>query len=637
MYVQLVETLFYIVAAIFVQGRPLHLRSSISLMMADALEGLAKAWERDVPRLLGAMRAAGMWRSAALAKFFRTSPPETGDVEALVNELLPDAHEEEIDYCVPYIREAVGAAQQDRRRHSYSRAVMPVWEVAAEDLKRKLARDAEEYEKLFERQRMGKALRTVPPRPATGRTGTQARAARELDGDPNAREKGEAKTRDRWITLMGDFLKEDGVEGVHHKLLAAGRRAATLRTRMLAWKPFRAWLRGSRGTTRPRGPEDYIDYMLLRSDEPCSRGTLDGVLALFSFVEGLYGRGKGTRWTDTPYFQSAAREIRSGLTLRLDGAEVKKALRPTWLMLAGLEQHVMNADVGTYDRVLAWYASVSSWCVFRFDDHRGWMTGALKADALGWTWDLVRTKTTGRGKAAELRPVALSSEAYVRHKDWFVTGHALLMEMSPGERDYLLTIPPGSGDTQAVPRELGYEEYVCRMRAMLSTVELGDGQVGKALSELYSAHSWRFFLPSAAGAVGYPPEHVNTIGTWSVKGGEGYNKLAKERSRQVQSKVAAAGRMGHDSKDVFSDHLDQPETIKRLIERGLDEDSSLIVARRLVKKLGEENDNSVSRDPAGHEDECAPGYVGAASSSSGTQTLGVSSKVAEPRLAGRLP
>ncbi len=159
-------------------------------MMSGALEELASTWEKDVPRLLGAMRANGMWKTSALAKFFTANPPETREVEAFICELLPDANEEEVDLCVPYVMEVVTAAQLDRRRQSYSRAITPVWEVAAEELRRKRDQDAEEYEKLFERQRLGKALRTIPPRLATGRSGTQAREARDLDGDPKARENG---------------------------------------------------------------------------------------------------------------------------------------------------------------------------------------------------------------------------------------------------------------------------------------------------------------------------------------------------------------------------------------------------------------------------------------------------------------
>ncbi len=609
-------------------------------MMADVLKDLAEVWERDVPRLLGAMRANGLWETSGLARFFASSPPAVHEIEALVGEVLPEAGEEEVDQYVPYIQEAVAASQRDRRRQSFVRAITPVWEVAAEELRRKRVLEEEEYEKLFERQRLGKALRSVPPRPATGRSGTQSREARELDGDPQAREKGESRSRDRWISLMSEYMKEDGVEGVHPKLLAAGRRAATLRSRLLTWKPFRSWMRSTRGTTRPRGPEDYIEYLLLRADEPCSRGTLDGVLALFSFIEGLYGRGKGARWVDTPYYQSAAKEIRSGLTLRLDGKEVRKALRPTWELLTGLERMVMDVDAAMYERVLAWYATVSSWCMFRFDDHRGWITGSLNSDPQGWTWDLVRTKTTGRGKASELRPAALSAEAYILDKEWFTTGYSLLMKISPGERDFLLTIPPVDGDERAVPREIGYEEYVCRLRSMLSGIWLGDGQLGRSLSELYSAHSWRFFLPSAASALGYTQEHVNTLGTWSVKGGAGYNKLAKERVRQVQQKVAEAGRVEAGRKDIFGDRLDQHETIKRLVERGLDDEAARMVARRLIRNFdkSECSDSARAGDTLPESTGASSGNTGASSSSSSViDHKDAVSRAAEHRGSGRLP
>ncbi len=597
--------------------------------MATTLEEMEGIMEREVPRLLGALRAAGMWKSSALAKFFQSSPPEAQEVEGLIAELLPDAGEEEADSYVPYLLESVSISKTDRRRQSYLKAITPVWEVAAEEMRRKRDRDAEEYERLFERQRLGKALRAVPPKPASGRTGVQHRESRELDGDPRGREKGEARTRDHWIAVMGQYLEEDGVSAVSPKLLAAGRRAATLRTRILAWRSYRGWLRETRGVTLPRGPEDYIDYLLLRADEPCSRGTLDGVMALFSFLEGVYGRGKGSRWVDVPYYQAAAKEVRSNLTLRLDGAEVRKALRPTWALLAGLENHVMNEGVPVYDRVLAWYACVSSWCMLRFDDHRGWLSGQLKEDALGWSWDLVRTKTTGRGKASELRPVALATEAYIQHKDWFVTGHAVLREMSPSERDYLLTVPPAGGDAQAVPREVSYEEYVCRMRGMLSGVGLGDGQVGKALSELYSAHTWRFFMPSAAASLGYTQEYIHSLGTWSVKGGEGYNKMAKELVRLVQGKVAATGRAESHKKDVFGDRLDQPDTIRRLVDRGLDEDSARIVSRRLVRDYDDVDDRGA--------DEGEIATVGAASSSSSGTASGIGASGMVEHASGRLP
>ncbi len=287
--------------------------------------------------LLSALKGAGLWRATSLAHFFTSPPPSLMDIQELVQELIPDSTEDEQDTYAPYIQEAVAAARLDRRRIDYERATVPVWEVAAEDLRRKREREASEYEELFRRQHLSKVHKLPPPRPAATRGASIAREGRSLDGDPQGREKGERLQREKWVNRMTEYMAEDGVEDSRPRLAAAGRRAATLRTRVLAWRPFRTWMSRSFGTTRARSVDDYVDYLLLRADEPCSRSTLDGIIAMYSFIEGLYGRPRGARWVDDQSFQAAAKEIRLGLSRRLDGDDVRKALRPSWRLLGGLE------------------------------------------------------------------------------------------------------------------------------------------------------------------------------------------------------------------------------------------------------------------------------------------------------------
>ncbi len=596
MHDQLCETCLPIAAAFLRQSQPL---CSQKLMMAAGPAGLTDSWAKEVPRLLGALQGAGLWRSTVLAHFFSTSPPSLSEVQDFLVELMPDVGEDEQDLYAPYVQQAVAAARLDRRRIDYERATVPVWEVAAEDMRRKRERDAAEYDKLFQRQKMAKAQRIPPPSPAGIRVGSISREARELDGDPQAREKGERLQREKWVRTMTDYMTADGIEDARPRLAAAGRRAATLRTRILAWRPFRAWLEKSFGTTRARGIDDYVEFLLLRADEPCSRSTLDGVVAMYTFIEGLHGRPRGARWVDDPRFQASVKEIRLGLSRRLDGNEVRKAIRPTWRLLGGLEQVIMNEGASDFDRAISWFICASSWCSLRFDDHRGWLPGSPAVDPGGFTWDLVRTKTTGRGKSVELRPVGLSIGAYVKEENWFEVGRAVHDRMSPGDRDYLLTIPPKGWGDSAVPRELTYEEYVPRMRAALAKVPLGEDYVGKTLAEAFTAHSWRFFIPSAASALGYTQDQVDSMGAWSVKGGSGYNKTAKERARRVQEHIARVGRSESARRDVFGETLDQAEVTRRTREKGLDEQEARICARRLITEHV-----TPEEDPA--EEEYAP-------------------------------
>ncbi len=575
-------------AAAILRIKPLS--HKFKLTMACGLEELEGIWAREVPRLLEVLRGAGLWRTTVLARFFASSPPTLTEVQDFLQEVLHGATDEELDGYVPYVVQAVDAAKNERRRVDYDRALVPVWEIAAEDLKRKRREDAAEYDKLFERQRLAKIHRAPPPSPAGSRVASISREGRELDGDPQAREKGERNLRDKWIQVMINYMAEDGVEDARPRLAAAGRRAATLRTRMLAWRPFRNWLDKCTGSKRARGVDDYIDYMLLRSDEPCSRSTLDGILAMYSFVEGLYGRPKGSRWVDDQRFQAAAKEIRLGLARRLDGNEVRKALRPTWKLLGGLERVVTDETADDFERVLSWFICTSCWCALRFDDHRGWIPSAPVADASGYSWDLVRTKTTGRGKSVELRPVGLAFGAFVAEKNWFEVGMGVHSRMAPGDRDYLLTVPPRGSDRTALARELAYEEYVPRMRVVLAKVQLGEDLVGKTLADTFTAHSWRFFIPSAASALGYSQEHIDSIGTWSIKGGSGYNKTAKERSRRVQEHIARIGREESYKRDVFGETLDQAEVARRLMAKGLDEQDARICAQRLLTEITADED-----------------------------------------------
>ncbi len=300
------------------------------LTMASTLLALERVWEKDVPRLLSAFQAVGLWKSSSLSRYCPGGMPGVMEAQGLLQELLPDATEDELDGWVPHVCEAVAVAQLERRRADYERGIVPVWEVVAEDWRREKKRDAADYDELFRRQRLAKVHRVLPPKPAQGRSGVLGREARELDGDPRGREKGEAQQRERWIAKMVECMRADGVDDARPRLAAAGRRAATLRTRILAWLPFRVWMERSHGTTVPRGVDDFIDYLVFRSDEPCSRSTLDGIVAMFAFVESLYGRSRGSRWVDSAPFVSASKEVRMSLSRRLDGSEVKKALRPTW-------------------------------------------------------------------------------------------------------------------------------------------------------------------------------------------------------------------------------------------------------------------------------------------------------------------
>ncbi len=185
------------------------------------------------------------------------------------------------------------------------------------------------------------------------------------------------------------------------------------------------------------------------------------------------------------------------------------------------------------DRVLAWYMLTAAWGTLRFDDHRGWPSGQLVEDDGGWDIGLGRTKTTGRGKKVEVRPLTVSKSSWLKCANWFKTGYQLLQAEAPFPRDYLLPVP-GSSVTFK-PRELRYEEFVGRTRWILSGLMVNNEVLGEEVAMGITAHSWRSFSPSAATAIGISKDMIDSLPAWGAQGGRA--TLARPGSAAATSRL----------------------------------------------------------------------------------------------------
>ncbi len=112
------------------------------LTMVSAFASLEEKWSSEAPLLLSAFKSVDLWKPNSLAHFFSGNPPTIQDVQDLVTELVPGTSEDDLDYYAPYVLEAVAVSRDERRRADYARAVVPVWEIAAEDLRRKRERES---------------------------------------------------------------------------------------------------------------------------------------------------------------------------------------------------------------------------------------------------------------------------------------------------------------------------------------------------------------------------------------------------------------------------------------------------------------------------------------------------------------
>ncbi len=537
-------------------------------MAAASLAELESYLRAEAPALLTALQRGGVWRPAPLA--FLVSAEDWLRVDEALRLLLPDAggdDDDDYDFYAPYLIQAVTTARREFVAHHRGLLCKSTWELAATAHARTLEEERNGFEDLFRRRQLHAAQAQVPPATTRLRATVFARAVAKYEGDPHGREKAEADYRGRMLDRLQAMMVQDGLDAGTARLVAAGRRASTLDTRLRAWAAFQRWLGQAGGRSVPLSPQDLIDYLAARAAEPCGRGTLRGVMAMFGFLDDVYRRQGDDRWTRDKSVNDAFNEYGSSLTVRAEGAPAVKALRPPVGVLAALERTVVDGDRNSVDRVLSWYMLTAAWGTLRFDDHRGWPSGQLAVDDGGWDVGLQRTKTTGRGKKVEVRPLSISKESWLVHENWFITGFRLLQAEAPFSRDYLLPVPGASSTFK--PRELRYEEYVGRMRWILSGLLVSGDVLGEEAAMGITAHSWRSFVPSAAAAIGITKELIDALPAWGAQGGEGYVRTARQRSRFVQTAVARAARQHSAEWDVFASGDDIPDLTRKLMQRGL--------------------------------------------------------------------
>ena len=110
----------------------------------------------------------------------------------------------------------------------------------------------------------------------------RAKLQKGLYQGPNARKEAEEGERTKWIELLGSMLAHTptpiftllAAQPSNLQLLGAGRRAATLRSRVRAVKRFLDWLAVSHAKGYPTDLHDFTGYLQARQSEPCTRGAL---------------------------------------------------------------------------------------------------------------------------------------------------------------------------------------------------------------------------------------------------------------------------------------------------------------------------------------------------------------------------
>ena len=166
-------------------------------------------------------------------------------------------------------------------------------------------------------------------------------------------------------TPMGELL---AAQPTNLQLMGAGRRAATLRSRVRAVKRFLDWLAVSHGKGYPTELHDYTGHLQARQSEPCTRGASKGAHKAIVFIEEVAGVTAQSRITTTAVFGCTERAPRQ-LNPRSPSEASTEDVHIS--MLAALEELTINDKALPHHRVCAWWILLQSWVTMRFSDHRG--------------------------------------------------------------------------------------------------------------------------------------------------------------------------------------------------------------------------------------------------------------------------
>jgi len=501
----------------------------------------------------------------------------------LVGLLMPAHTDEERDEAATDMvaLHALAVTESDRRRRGYAHlefAEVLLGVMAGREAKRiRLVQAA-----AAETVRAAEAAWKPAVRPGRYRTRRSAQVA-ALAG-PTARADAESAARARWKGELAALILEAGgplVDATSSAadqraalgLAAGGRRAATLEKRVRVWRRVRAWCLGMYGRPYPSGASQALDYAQARIDEPCGLSTLQALSSTYAFMETCCGAQRGQRFTDSAQYQEFMREMEAGLTGG-DGKAVRRAPRFPLCIVAGLEREVVDGNAPRYFRAYAWWILLSAWASLRFDDSRGLAPASVTLTLRGLEAELVRTKTTGPGKAVPVVPVIVAYGAYLCRADWLVVGWRLWQEMAPMVRDHLLLSP--AADLDGVGNsELRYDESARLLRGLLAGL-VRDGEACGAVMEQYLAlftqHSGRCWLPSLAALLDASSSDLDYLGRWRPTTAKTYVRTALQVVARMQVRVAE--RVRHELADGQAELLGESaaylELRRELLRRGND-------------------------------------------------------------------
>ena len=218
-------------------------------------------------------------------------------------------------------------------------------------------------------------------------------------------------------------------------LVGAGKRAATLRSRVRMARRYLAWLSVNFKETFPARVGHLTEYLRVRVSEPCNRGApRNAIVGLDSWMKLPESRQKH-QLQGIHYILFIFHEM---LSKAIPRRPSKQAPRTLAALLLAFVKFLMDPSNLPYMRVYAWFMAHQNWATLRFSDHRGVLPDSIAGRPSRFTAVLSRSKTLGSDKNVLSRPLRGDISCFVAELPWMETGLRLLGELAPFLCDYLM-------------------------------------------------------------------------------------------------------------------------------------------------------------------------------------------------------
>ena len=201
------------------------------------------------------------------------------------------------------------------------------------------------------------------------------------------------------------------------------------------------------------------------------------------------------------------------------------------------------------------------WEPLRFSDHRGINPSSISFSGIDFVATLSHSKTLGRDKKVQSRPVVVHGLAFIAVQDWLRAGWDLLKNMEDFRRDFLLPTP-SSCLKGSLRSELRYDTGSALFCRTLGSIVLpGNVSLQLVVAHCWTPHSGRSFLLTCTASLGVEKSSRDFLGGWNAQGSERYVRVAKLREINMQITVLNAIKT-----PASDDPIAESESVREFVE-----------------------------------------------------------------------